>query len=112
MNCGYSRGFSVLEVLNSVDRVTNMTIERRLEPRRAGDPDALVADNAQHTGDAAVAPATRRPRHHRRGRAGMGAQAEARAPPLADRLAVEDQAPAKLRTFQPHGPLIRFDSHR
>ena len=47
MNCGYSRGFSVLEVLDSVDRVTNMTIERRMEPRRAGDPDALVADNAR-----------------------------------------------------------------
>lgn len=45
MNCGYSRGFSVLEVLDAVDRVTNMTIERRLEPRRAGDPDSLVADN-------------------------------------------------------------------
>ena len=26
-------------------RVTNVTIERRLEPRRAGNPDALVADN-------------------------------------------------------------------
>jgi UDP-glucose 4-epimerase len=47
MNCGYSRGFSVLEVLDSVDRVTNLRIERRLEPRRAGDPDALVADNAK-----------------------------------------------------------------
>jgi len=47
MNCGYSRGFSVLEVLDSVDRVTNRTIERRLEPRRAGDPDILVADNAR-----------------------------------------------------------------
>jgi UDP-glucose 4-epimerase len=47
MNCGYSRGFSVLEVLNSVDRVTNMTIERRMEARRAGDPDALVADNSK-----------------------------------------------------------------
>ena len=47
MNCGYSRGFSVLEVLNSVDRVTNMRIERRMEPRRPGDPDALVADNAR-----------------------------------------------------------------
>ncbi len=45
MNCGYSRGFSVLEVLDSVDRVTNMTIDRRMEARRAGDPDALVADN-------------------------------------------------------------------
>ena len=47
MNCGYSRGFSVLEVLDSVDRVTNMKIERRIEPRRAGDPDALVADNSK-----------------------------------------------------------------
>jgi UDP-glucose 4-epimerase len=45
MNCGYGRGFSVLEVLDAVDRVTNMKIERRLEPRRPGDPDALVADN-------------------------------------------------------------------
>ncbi|HTG39550.1 UDP-glucose 4-epimerase GalE [Sphingomonas sp.] len=44
-NVGYGRGFSVLEVLNAVDRVTNMTIERRMEGRRAGDPDALVADN-------------------------------------------------------------------
>ncbi|HEX8585592.1 MAG TPA: UDP-glucose 4-epimerase GalE [Allosphingosinicella sp.] len=47
MNCGYSRGFSVLEVLDAVDRVTNVTVERRLEPRRAGDPGALVADNAK-----------------------------------------------------------------
>jgi len=47
LNCGYSRGFSVLEVLDSVDRVTNMKIERRIEARRPGDPDALVADNAK-----------------------------------------------------------------
>jgi UDP-glucose 4-epimerase len=47
MNCGYSRGFSVLEVLDAVDRVTNLRIERRLEPRRAGDPPALVADNSR-----------------------------------------------------------------
>ena len=46
MNCGYSRGFSVIEVLDAVDRVTNMRIERRMETRRAGDPDALVADNS------------------------------------------------------------------
>ena len=47
MNAGYGRGFSVLEVLDAVDRITNMTIERRLEPRRAGDPPALVADNSR-----------------------------------------------------------------
>jgi UDP-glucose 4-epimerase len=45
MNCGYGRGFSVLEVLDAVDRVTNAAIERRLSPRRAGDPDSLISDN-------------------------------------------------------------------
>jgi UDP-glucose 4-epimerase len=45
MNCGYGRGFSVLEVLDSVDRVTGKEVVRRMEPRRAGDPDALIADN-------------------------------------------------------------------
>jgi UDP-glucose 4-epimerase len=47
MNCGYSRGFSVLEVLDAVDRVTNLKLDRRMEPRRPGDPDALVADNTR-----------------------------------------------------------------
>ena len=46
LNCGYGRGFSVLEVLDAVDRVTNRTIERKLEGRRAGDPAELVADNS------------------------------------------------------------------
>ncbi|HEX7883822.1 MAG TPA: UDP-glucose 4-epimerase GalE, partial [Afipia sp.] len=46
MNCGYGRGFSVLEVLDAVDRVTGGRIERRLGPRRAGDPDALISDNS------------------------------------------------------------------
>jgi UDP-glucose 4-epimerase len=46
MNCGYGRGFSVLQVLDAVDRVTGTTVERRLAPRRAGDPDALISDNA------------------------------------------------------------------
>jgi UDP-glucose 4-epimerase len=46
LNCGYGRGFSVLEVLDAVDRVTNLTIDRRLQGRRPGDPAELVADNA------------------------------------------------------------------
>jgi len=45
LNCGYGRGFSVLEVLDAVDRVTNLTINRTLESRRAGDPDSLISDN-------------------------------------------------------------------
>ena len=58
LNCGYGHGFSVLEVLDAVDRVTNLSIERRLEPRRAGDPDSLVADNK-----AILATLPWRPRH-------------------------------------------------
>ena len=45
LNCGYSRGFSVLEVLDAVDRVAGTKIKRTMGPRRAGDPDALVSDN-------------------------------------------------------------------
>jgi len=45
-NCGYGRGFSVIEVLNAVDRVANVSIERRIEPRRAGDPPKLISDNS------------------------------------------------------------------
>lgn len=47
MNCGYGRGYSVLEVLDAVDRVTNQQIVRVLGPRRAGDPDSLISDNAR-----------------------------------------------------------------
>jgi UDP-glucose 4-epimerase len=45
MNAGYGRGFSVREVLDAVDRVTNHVIQRRFEGRRAGDPATLIADN-------------------------------------------------------------------
>lgn len=47
MNCGYGRGFSVLEVLEAVDCLTNSKVERRMEPRRLGDPASLVADNSR-----------------------------------------------------------------
>jgi UDP-glucose 4-epimerase len=45
LNCGYGRGFSVLDVLASVERVANRRIERRIAPRRPGDPDSVIADN-------------------------------------------------------------------
>ena len=46
LNCGYGHGYSVMEVLDAVDRVTNQPITRVLEERRAGDPAALVCDNS------------------------------------------------------------------
>jgi UDP-glucose 4-epimerase len=47
MNCGYGRGFSVTEVLDAVDRVTNRKLDRRIEGRRAGDPDSLISNPAR-----------------------------------------------------------------
>ncbi|MEQ8409995.1 MAG: UDP-glucose 4-epimerase GalE [Erythrobacter sp.] len=47
LNCGYGRGFSVLEVLDALDRLTGRPVERRFEPRRAGDPAALVSDSSR-----------------------------------------------------------------
>jgi UDP-glucose 4-epimerase len=44
LNCGYGRRFSVSEVLNAVDRVSNRQITRKFESRRAGDPASLVSD--------------------------------------------------------------------
>ena len=45
MNCGYGRGFSVREVLDTIEKLTGRPIKRLAAPRRAGDPDSLVADN-------------------------------------------------------------------
>lgn len=50
MNCGYGKGLSVLEVLDAVDRATGQPLKRVMEPRRAGDPPALVAANARILG--------------------------------------------------------------
>ncbi len=47
MNCGYGRGFSVTEVLDAVDRVTNRQLVRRMEGRRAGDADSLISNPAR-----------------------------------------------------------------
>jgi len=42
-NCGYGRGYSVLEVLAAVKRVAGHDFEVRLSPRRPGDPAEIVA---------------------------------------------------------------------
>ena len=45
LNCGYGAGFSVLEVIASVKRVSQRDFPVRVGPRRAGDPAALVAQS-------------------------------------------------------------------
>ena len=43
-NCGYGRGASVMEVINSVKRVSGRDFKVEIKGRRPGDPAALVAD--------------------------------------------------------------------
>ncbi len=42
-NCGYGHGYSVREVLSSVEKISGAKLDVREEPRRAGDPPSLVA---------------------------------------------------------------------
>jgi UDP-glucose 4-epimerase len=43
-NCGYGHGYSVLEVLSAVERVSRKKLKVKKGPRRAGDPASIVAD--------------------------------------------------------------------
>jgi len=43
LNCGYGHGYSVREVIDAVNRVNGSPIKVKEEPRRAGDPPALIA---------------------------------------------------------------------
>ena len=44
-NVGTARGYSILEVIAAVERVTGRNVPRKLSPRRPGDPAVLVASN-------------------------------------------------------------------
>jgi UDP-glucose 4-epimerase len=43
LNCGYGRGYSVLEVIDVVKKVSGVDFPVKLSPRRPGDPPAIVA---------------------------------------------------------------------
>lgn len=44
-NCGYGRGASVKEVVDTVKKISGVDFEAQKAPRRAGDPSLLVSDN-------------------------------------------------------------------
>lgn len=43
LNCGYGKGFSVRQVVDSIDRIHGEKINVVEQPRRAGDPPSLIA---------------------------------------------------------------------
>jgi UDP-glucose 4-epimerase len=47
LNCGYGHGFSVLEVIDAVKRVSGIDFKVETAPRRAGDPARIVAASEQ-----------------------------------------------------------------
>ena len=44
-NCGYGKGYSVLEVIEAVRRVSKKPVAAKLGPRRPGDPAMIVASS-------------------------------------------------------------------
>jgi UDP-glucose 4-epimerase len=44
-NCGYGRGFSVLDVIDTVKKVSGVDIKVEMGPRRPGDPPQIVASS-------------------------------------------------------------------
>jgi len=46
-NCGYGKGYSVKEVIDSVKKVSGVDFKVEIAPRRDGDPAELVADNSK-----------------------------------------------------------------
>jgi UDP-glucose 4-epimerase len=44
-NCGYARGYSVLEVVDVVKRVSGVDFPVKISGRRPGDPSSIVAAN-------------------------------------------------------------------
>jgi UDP-glucose 4-epimerase len=44
LNCGYGHGYSVREVIDMVEKVAGVALDKRESPRRPGDPATLVAE--------------------------------------------------------------------
>ena len=47
LNCGYGRGYSVKEVIDTVKKVTGKDFKVEEKEKRPGDPDVLVADSSK-----------------------------------------------------------------
>jgi UDP-glucose 4-epimerase len=45
LNCGYGHGYSVLEVIDTIKRVSGADFRVEMAPRREGDPARIVADS-------------------------------------------------------------------
>jgi UDP-glucose 4-epimerase len=56
-NCGYGNGYSVLEVITEVSKVSNREVKFSITDRRPGDPASVIADPGQLSKDLNWTPA-------------------------------------------------------
>jgi UDP-glucose 4-epimerase len=47
LNCGYGKGYSVMQVLRAAERLAGVSIAHKVCPRRPGDLGEVIADNAR-----------------------------------------------------------------
>ena len=80
LNCGYGRGYSVLETIEAVRRVSGRNFAVQYAARRPGDIMTMIADTSRIRSDAGLDAAIRQSRDHRRARAGVGRETVPRAP--------------------------------
>ena len=80
LNCGYGRGYSVLETIEAVRRVSGRNFAVQYAARRPGDIMTMIADTSRIRTHAGLDAAIRQSRNHRRACAGVGREAVPRAP--------------------------------
>ena len=80
LNCGYGRGYSVLETIEAVRRVSGRNFAVQTAPRRPGDIMTMIADTSRIASHAGLDAAIRRSRNHRGACAGLGREAVPGAP--------------------------------
>ncbi len=106
LNCGYGRGYSVLEVIEVVKRISGRDFAVRLCPRRPGDPARIVAEAGPDPRAPRLEAAPRRPRRDRRPRRSPGRTAWASATGsdrMLSRRASSPRRPVPRRRADPRG---------
>jgi UDP-arabinose 4-epimerase len=46
-NLGFGKGYSVLEIIREVEKITHLTVKYKMSPRREGDPPRLIAETSK-----------------------------------------------------------------
>ena len=107
LNCGYGHGFSVLEVIDAVKRVSGVDFKVDIAPRRTGDPAQIVAEFRADPQRTRLAAALRRSFYHRAPCAGLGTRTDD-APDHANRPGPQSRRLSLCRGFPRADKILEF----